>query len=47
MRSFLDSIPRVFRWLLYLVITFVALLGLVLLFETAGGIIDTGGVVGP
>ena len=46
MRVFLDSIPRPFRWLLYAVIVFVLLLGLVLLFETAGGILDTGGVVG-
>ena len=46
MRAFLDSIPRFFRWLLYVVVVFVLLLGLVLLFETAGGILDTGGVVG-
>ena len=46
MRAFLDAIPRLFRWLLYAVIAFVLLLGLVLVFETAGGILDTGGVVG-
>ena len=46
MRAFLDSIPRLFRWLLYAAIVFVLMLGLVLVFETAGAILDTGGVVG-
>ncbi len=45
-RQIVLSIPRLLRYLLFVVVVFVALAGLILLFEYAGGIIDTGGVVG-